>query len=103
MVADEFGMFDSVRLKSDLYGDDIYGGEVRLRKSKGGCVLELGKEPGTVIVEFQIGRGMKSMDFTAVEIEAERLEIVSKVGSRFSEPSPYLEKALAIKNQVPAK
>ena len=97
MRADDFGMFDSVKLTTDIYCEDIYGGEVRLRKGKSGCVLELGQEPNTVIVEFRIGRGMKGTDFTAVELEPECLEMVSKIGRRFSEPNPYLETATAIK------
>jgi hypothetical protein len=97
MRADEFGMFDSVRLKTNINCDDIYGGEVRLRKGKDGCVLEEGKEPNTVIVEFRIGRGMKGTDFTAIEIDADCLEVVSKIGRRFSEPNPYIETAMAIK------
>lgn len=79
-------MFDSVKLKTSIYCDDIYGGEVSLRKGKGGCVLELGKEPNTVIVEFKIGRGMRGTDYTAVELEADCLEMVTPIGGRFSEP-----------------
>lgn len=97
MQAEDFGMFDSVKLKTSIYCDDIHGDEISLRKGKGGCVLELGKEPNTVIVEFKIGRGMKGTDYTAVELEADCLEMVSKIGRRFSEPNPYLETALAIK------
>ncbi len=98
MRADDFGMFDSVKLKTNLYCDDIYGVEIQLRKGKNGCVLEMGKEPNTVIVEFKIGPGMKgNTDYTAVEIDADSLEMVSKIGRRFSEPNPYLETAMAIK------
>lgn len=96
MQAEDFGMFDAVKLKTSIYCDDIYGGEVSFRKGKGGCVLELGEEPNTVIVEFKIGRGMKGTDYTAVEIEADALEMVAKIGRRFSEPNPYLEIAQAI-------
>ncbi|MBA3995277.1 MAG: hypothetical protein C0469_17295 [Cyanobacteria bacterium DS2.3.42] len=82
-------MFDSVKLKTNLDCDDIYGGEIQLRKGKQGCVLEMGQEPNTVIVEFKIGRGMKgSTDFSAVEIDADSLEMVSKIGRRFSEHEP---------------
>lgn len=98
MRADDFGMFDSVKLKTNLYREDINGVEIQLRKGKNGCVLEMGKEPNTIIVEFKIGRGMTgSIDYTAVEIDADSLEMVSKIGRRFSEPNPYLETAMAIK------
>jgi len=95
MQADEFGMFDDVKLKNSICCDDIYGAEISLRKGKSGCVLELGKEPNTVIVEFITGRGRK--DYTAVELDADCLELVTKIGRRFCEPSPYLATALAIK------
>jgi YgiT-type zinc finger domain-containing protein len=95
--ADDFGMFDGVKLKMSIYCDDIYGGEISLRKGKNGCVLELGEEPNTVIVEFKIGRGMKGTDYTAVQLDADCLEMVHKIGSRFSERNPYLDTAVAIK------
>lgn len=96
-AADEFGMFDHVKLKTDLWCEDIYGMVVRLKKGKSGSVRELGQEPETVIVEFKIGRGMKGEDFTAVEVDADCLEMVGRIGRRFSEPNPYLETAMAIK------
>ncbi|SRR5579883_1553784 len=101
MRAQDFGMFDSVKLKTDLHCADIHGGEVRLGKGKNGCVLELGQESNTIVVEFKVGRGMRSMDFTQVEVEVDLLEIESKVGRRFSEPNPYAETVLAIKDGTP--
>ncbi len=89
-AADLFGMFDCVKLKHSVFCEDIYGGEVSLKKGKDGCVLRLGEEPNTVIIEFKIGRGMKGTDYTAVELEADSLELVHKIGSRFSEPNPRL-------------
>lgn len=95
MQAEDFGMFDSVKLKTSIYCEDIHGELVSLRKGKCGCVLELGKEQNTVIVEFKIGSGMKGTDYTAVELEPDVLEMVAKIGRRFSEPDAYLETALA--------
>jgi hypothetical protein len=89
MQAADFGMFDSVEVKTTISCIDIYGEEITLRKGKNGCVLELGKEPNTIIVEFKIGRGMKGTDYTAVELEPDDLELISPIGSRFSEPNPY--------------
>ncbi len=88
MQAEDFGMFDSVKLKTSIYCDDVYGEEISLRKGKGGCVLDLGKEPNTVIVEFKIGRGMKGTDYTAVELEADCLEMVQKLDGAFPSRTP---------------
>lgn len=88
MQADDFGMFDSVKLKTSIYCEDIDGELVSFRKGKAGSVLELGKGPNTVIVEFKIGRGMKGTDYTAVELEADCLEMVTKIGRRFPSRTP---------------
>ena len=97
MQLSDFGTSDSVKLKKGIYCDDIYGDEISLNKGKAGFILELGKEQNTVIVEFKIGCGVKGTDYTSVELDVDCLEIVSKIGRRFSEPNPYLKTALAIK------
>lgn len=85
MLENEFGMFDAVKLVDDFEGLDIYENYLSLKKGSSGSVLELGEEPGTLIVEFHIGKSMKSVDYTSVELDAEFLEVVSKIGRRFSE------------------
>ncbi len=94
MRADDLGMFDVVKLKDGLWSYDIYGEEIHFRKGKTGCVLELGKEPGTVVVEFKIGRGMRGEDFTAVEVEAKCLSLVAKIGTELFQHGSYSELAL---------
>lgn len=94
-AADMFGMFDSVKVKTSICCNDIYGGEVNLRKGKDGCVLRLGEEPNTIVVEFKIGRGMKGTDYTEVELEADSVELVHRIGRRFSEPDLELQAAVA--------
>jgi len=79
------GTFYGVKMCSNLSTEDMFGEPIRLRKGKRGCVLQPGKSPGTYIIEFHIGRGMKGTDFTQVEVRGELLELEYSIGEPFKE------------------
>ncbi len=95
MLEDDFGIFDIVSLNKNVLCEDIYGGSIRLRKGKAGCVLELGKHGKTVIVEFEIGKSVSS--WISVELDPNDLTLETRIGRRFSDLSPFLETAQKIK------
>ena len=86
MIEDEFGLFDFVKLIDDFEGFDLDDEFIFLEKGMQGTVLDLGQEPGTLIVRFHTGQSLKIWDYNSVELDAESVQLVSKIGSRFSEP-----------------
>jgi hypothetical protein len=82
-MKEEFGRFDCVKVKENLDTCTIYGGDIRLRRGKRGCVIEPGEQPDSYIVEFKIGRGMRGQDYTEVELDADDLVLEVKIGDSF--------------------
>jgi hypothetical protein len=69
----DFFRFDAVKITSALDAYTIYGENIHLRRGNCGSVLEPGTAPNSYIVEFKIGRGEDSSDFTAVEVDGANL------------------------------